>query len=478
MLRRQKRLMFKSKRGILCLSLMFVNLFVLQAQVTIGMDQAPAKTALLQIKDQEPGTTNQTSTTGGFILPRVILKSITTLEPFLDPTESGYAEQKTLSVGLLVYNVSNTGGLVPGLYLWSGEKWDRLVGATATTYTPTPTDPEPEVPDNIEDPDGLTLSNAYIVAPGQYVDIPVMKAYSVWNQVLDGVDKINTSGTQSVELLWQDVPSLVNSVSILDSSLGAKAKMRIQTNTGVKGNAVIVFKVDDIIRWSWHLWVTDYNPDTNPIEGANGALLMDRNLGASTATAGNIGAHGLLYQWGRKDPFPGVASVSQSTTSHNLYKIDGSLVNLNFTTVSVADNLVNSVLNPLTFYTSSSDWVSTSNYTKSTLWGATKTVYDPCPKGWHVPPSNDDSSPWSDFSAQAFDAGTGVSWGTGKYYPATGYRDHADGTLKEVGTHGNVWSATGISYGTYSMRFWAYNLHNRHYGSERGDGFSVRCIKE
>lgn len=37
---------------------------------------------------------------------------------------------------------------------------------------------------------------------------------------------------------------------------------------------------------------------------------MDRNLGATTAEPNTVGALGLLYQWGRKDPFLGSASIN------------------------------------------------------------------------------------------------------------------------------------------------------------------------
>ena len=39
---------------------------------------------------------------------------------------------------------------------------------------------------------------------------------------------------------------------------------------------------------------------------------MDRNLGAISATRGDVGAIGLYYQWGRKDPFLGSSSISQT----------------------------------------------------------------------------------------------------------------------------------------------------------------------
>ena len=39
---------------------------------------------------------------------------------------------------------------------------------------------------------------------------------------------------------------------------------------------------------------------------------MDRNLGATSAALGDVGALGLLYQWGRKDPFLGSLSITES----------------------------------------------------------------------------------------------------------------------------------------------------------------------
>lgn len=79
------------------------------------------------------------------------------------------------------------------------------------------------------------------------------------------------------------------------------------------------------ILWSWHVWVTDYAPSSIGSEtvleenrrklvykqGSNTRLpMMDRNLGAVAGydTVPNkelerSKANGLMYQWGRKDPY-------------------------------------------------------------------------------------------------------------------------------------------------------------------------------
>jgi hypothetical protein len=96
----------------------------LHAQVTIGSGTTPAKAALLQIKEMEPapGTEGATATTGGLLLPRVELNTLTdfSLSTLLsDDKEKDHT-------GLLVYNVNSSGGLAKGVYLWCGTKWEML----------------------------------------------------------------------------------------------------------------------------------------------------------------------------------------------------------------------------------------------------------------------------------------------------------------------------------------------------------------
>ena len=153
------------------------------------------------------------------------------------------------------------------------------------------------------------------------LEIPVIKAYEMWSgyQYLkeNGVSTPIPSGVQSATLHWEDVPGLIESVAIIPSTTPAESKIKVNINKGKgKGNAVVAFKVDGTIYWSWHIWVTD-NPEngnvysqgseTN-ISGTPFAVqYMDRNLGATSG--GFLGnqwqkSGGLMYEWGRKDPFP------------------------------------------------------------------------------------------------------------------------------------------------------------------------------
>ena len=75
-----------------------------------------------------------------------------------------------------------------------------------------------------------------------------------------------------------------------------------------EGNAVIAARdIDGEILWSWHIWFTDQPEEQSYRNGAG--TVMDRNLGATSATPGDPGALGLLYQWGRTDPFLGSSVI-------------------------------------------------------------------------------------------------------------------------------------------------------------------------
>lgn len=102
-----------------------------QAQVTIGSSAEPNRAALLDIKDREtPGTNNETSSTGGLLLPRVLLVDATTLEPFVEKTDADWVNANTSKIkekhiGLQVYNLSTAAGFKRGIYVWNGSNWHK-----------------------------------------------------------------------------------------------------------------------------------------------------------------------------------------------------------------------------------------------------------------------------------------------------------------------------------------------------------------
>ena len=256
-----------------------------------------------------------------------------------------------------------------------------------------------------------------------------------------------------------------------------------------EGNAVIAAKdADGNILWSWHIWFTD--EPKGQVYYNNAGTMMDRNLGATSATPGDVGALGLLYQWGRKDPFLGSSSTSSSTIAKSTITWPSPI-----STSSSCGTESYVTANPTTFvYASSStdcDWHYSSR--DNTLWTTSdkpKSIYDPCPQGWRVPDGGgngiwskalgssssffrtyDDSYEGMNFSDKFGSAS--IIW-----YPASGSRFCKDGGLDNVGNGGCYWSASPDSPDAYRLYF---NTSGDVYPSGRlfrASGYSVRCLQE
>ena len=227
--------------------------------------------------------------------------------------------------------------------------------------------------------DNLETANCYIVSEaGDYKFKAVL-----------GNSDATVGNVKSVEVLWEsfgtdvapNVGDLVTSVSYKNGYI------RFSTPEDFKeGNAVIAAKdANGKILWSWHIWLTD-EPE-GQVYYNNAGIMMDRNLGATSATPGDVGALGLLYQWGRKDPFLGSSSISSNMLANSTITWPSSVYsNSSNGTIAYA------IAHPTTFIAYNSyndDWYYTgTNTTDNSRWSASskdKTIYDPCPNGWRVP---------------------------------------------------------------------------------------------
>ena len=264
-------------------------------------------------------------------------------------------------------------------------------------------------------------------------------------------------------------------------------------DTFKEGNAVIAAKdTDGNILWSWHIWFTD-QPE-GQVYYNNAGTMMDRNLGATSATPGDVGALGLLYQWGRKDPFLGSSSISSGTFAKSTISWPS-----NVSSNSSNGTIAYATAHPTTFIThniNNCDWYyrgdSSTDNTRWTESSSAKSIYDPCPPGWRVPDGGE-SGVWSkalgsssDFDDDSLynDANRGMNF-SGKFgsdqtiwYPASGFRDIDDGGLDLVGNDGLYWSASPY-YGNACI------LDFRGNGSVYplsiiglAPGQSVRCLQE
>ena len=280
----------------------------------------------------------------------------------------------------------------------------------------------------------------------------------------------------SAELLWADNHALIKGCGY-DASTGMVKFL----SSGEEGNAVIAAKDSEgNILWSWHIWMTD-QPEVQ-IYNNNAGTLMDRNLGATSATPGDVGALGLLYQWGRKDPFLGAVSIDSSTQRESTITWP-SPVSSDATNGTIGY----SVLNPTVFikYNGSNyDWYYTGDSsTDDSRWQSAKTIYDPCPSGWRVPDGGSEGV-WAlaGFTNTAFDdVNKGRSFEITSpettWYPAPGYLDRSNGNVKSVGVDGHYWSVSPTGLSAFDLYFYgsSFNMTN---SDDRAYGFAVRCTKD
>jgi hypothetical protein len=299
-------------------------------------------------------------------------------------------------------------------------------------------------------------SNSYLVAPGAEIYIPVSRA----NEHV--ADAIGESDELSAEFLWADAPLLLQELTVYGT--GAAGAIKVKASGSKTGNAVIAVKVGGVIKWSWHIWVIDYNPDS--------AAWMDRNLGATSGTATDGAAtFGLYYQWGRKDPFPRANSFSggERTIYTSIDDATGATYNIADNKVTAAQTIDYTILNPKTFIGVNGSWL-TGSAAEGLWYSNGKTIYDPCPAGYRLSSNLFSGRTWSD------DLKGQTSMSIGGWYPASGRREPT-GVLAGMGSDGCIWSAHANvgSKGVY-MWFDAFSITHSP-TTVIAYGFSVRCIR-
>lgn len=208
-----------------------------------------------------------------------------------------------------------------------------------------------------------TDANCYMVHPpkvqgqSRIYAVPIRRAAVFWNDpgVNGGVYganqfetdayaacKIDAETQWTAEVLWSDF-KLPEDFMQKTSGKGYDPTDPTQDpyfcfriDAGMRGNVVIAVRIGETIVWSWHIWITDYNPDqerltpetgkyiytveggqvhrynndlfnktapTETTEGYKNGFIMDRNLGASGTSYEDTEKGGMYYQFGRKDPF-------------------------------------------------------------------------------------------------------------------------------------------------------------------------------
>lgn len=397
-------------------------------------------------------------------------------------------------------------------------------------------------------------SNCFVVIPGNrlafepYYRIETGGGYN-FKEYLDAEDETGKKVIESVKILWQTKDA------IGDNSEGNlvqynKETQKIYVQTQKEGNALIAaYNQFDEIIWSWHIWITDHDPgnvgnaivyttydwDNEGIDNKTrvpGYAIMPCNLGALANEPENsqdTKPYGMLYQWGRKDPFPplkrnntGLVLYSSYYMNEDYYDNSNKIVVNNYATTEnyvftsmIGTEIEKLGVNPLLYaiqhptvfmcgtkeveaeepyvenllnYFADGDWTHCHD---DKLWGGLepkeevvhltvveshdvhiyknygteKSIFDPCPYGWRVPPgdlwlgfTNDGLNPspdnegWSEinyYKAPGWNAGyNGMyiyleDWQQGRasYFPNQGTRV-GNGMGIRVGSCGNYHNAT------------------------------------
>ena len=318
-------------------------------------------------------------------------------------------------------------------------------------------------------------ANCYIVtAAGQYKFAAVK-----------GNSEESVGAVAKAELLWETYNNTetVTVNSVIASVANEDGFIVFATPETLKpGNALIAAKdAEGKILWSWHIWI----PKTEFTAGSYGYmtdyLIMSRNLGALIDTEAGAAADpqsfGLLYEWGRKDPFLGANAVGSTE------KVTFAGVAMTLETEALSPEA--SVAKPTALVNIDGNW-STEN--DNLMWGDIergadnpKSVYDPCPAGYRVAARNKGkvfNSTGSGLAGWNFDAANGVVTvgDPASYFPICGYMKN-DGTL--VAGSAIVWdSRNDFESGSSSYSMYISGGESKKSGKHRAWGGSVRCMTE
>ena len=296
-----------------------------------------------------------------------------------------------------------------------------------------------------------------------------------------GNTEATVGNVKTVEVLWESfgTDEMPNIGDLIASVSYKNGYIRFSTpDTFRDGNALIAAKNSKgTILWSWHIWCAEEGWQEQ-VYYNNAGTMMDRNLGATSATPGEVGALGLMYQHGRKDPFMGASSISSGELA----------VSTGTWNITRGFSITEAQRNPMTFYT----YRAADTINPGWIFSM-KTVHDPCPVGWRVPDGGENSV-WAkalgtsgevSVSGDSINHGINFSGLFGDaesiWYPASGSRRWDSGAFR----YSNYYSSggAGVYYwacyspgGGESMEFnLSYGWPSR--GNETSYGFPVRCLK-
>lgn len=340
------------------------------------------------------------------------------------------------------------------------------------------------------------------------------------------------------KVIWEDCQDIVTAPAVTGSGADSYLTFTIKKENLQNGNAVVAVTnaAGNKVMWSWHLWFTPKSSLKKIAVTSDGSeyKFMTDNLGwkytkwtgglkrevvvkieqqaetgeKKTATitlkqaAGNNvrEGYGSLYQWGRKDPMPGINTTGFAFDNNYVEipadKGDEPANVIKMKTRSIGHGIQNpGIMLPKVgggklswqYQQIINMWSANNNKLDGSIRNNVKTIYDPSPVGFKVP----DAHAFMGFST------TGAVWSNGYtfkvdndkeiYFQAGGARYGTSGALTANGTSAIYWTSDPNSQGGqlgYAYRASMSNgslsipiTSSTGYGSY-GNGYAVRPVAE
>ena len=406
---------------------------------------------------------------------------------------------------------------------------------------------------NFVDQDGNAITDPWIEKTNNGANRGIDLAWTIWSDEKDLVKLASNNGLYRAadgnlyikfEVTKENIKSGNAVVAVRRSWQTQRQEQRQQ---GRKKVWVTVTETHQQTLWSWHLWfapknaldkITVTNKQGNKYDFTNEALGWKPTAWKGTSystprtvkvkveqTQGNNGVkqyavititqkpattsrtgYTTLYQWGRKDAFPGTtATLAVNTINWNagseMYMQTILQNPQNYFTAGYKGNVLDAATGFAKYYTFYNLWSmnNTSAYAENQANSQTvvKTIYDPSPVGFSVP-ANDAFTGFTENglnggrmnvdgtdNAQTFNNNFGHNFWTNSsktetiFFPAAGFREAGNGsTLSYYSKFGDYWTATPNDNHNGNVMGFDVNSVHPLYRNIRAFGFAVRPAAE
>lgn len=406
---------------------------------------------------------------------------------------------------------------------------------------------------NFVDQEGYAITDPWIEKTNNGANRGIDLAWTIWSDEKDLVKLASNNGLYRAadgnlyikfEVTKENIKSGNAVVAVRRSWQTQRQEQRQQ---GRKKVWVTVTETHQQTLWSWHLWfapknaldkITVTNKQGNKYDFTNEALGWKPTAWKGTSystprtvkvkveqTQGNNGVkqyavititqkpattsrtgYTTLYQWGRKDAFPGTtATLAVNTINWNagseMYMQTILQNPQNYFTAGYKGNVLDAATGFAKYYTFYNLWSmnNTSAYAENQANSQTvvKTIYDPSPVGFSVP-ANDAFTGFTENglnggrmnvdgtdNAQTFNNNFGHNFWTNSsktetiFFPAAGFREAGNGsTLSYYSKFGDYWTATPNDNHNGNVMGFDVNSVHPLYRNIRAFGFAVRPAAE